>query len=296
MGNPFFSVVIPSFNRQIELNDCLEKLSHQTFKEFEVIVVDDCSKKPVEIIDNMGLDICLFRNAENKGAAQSRNIGVSKAKAEWIVFLDDDDTFENDKLEVIYNIVNNNIDINFIYHPAKCHMVYQKFTYVTSPEVKVENITLQRSLLANQIGGMPMISIKKELFLSVDGLSTEIKALEDYEFLLKLIKSNNMRAYYLDKALTNCFFYTKRSSVSKNIPNTEDAINFIRQKYLDHSNGLNVNANNMRAYAHLMNLSRLSAKYYLQNFYLTRNITYAIKALLSFINPNFLISLRKYVK
>lgn len=291
-----FSIVIPSFNRQVELNDCLKKLTHQTFKAFEVIVIDDCSEKTVEIIDHMGLDIHLFRNIENQGAAQSRNIGVSKATTEWIVFLDDDDQFENDKLEVIYNIVNNNMDINFIYHPAKCHMVYQKFTYATHPETKVENITLESSLLANQIGGMPMIAIKKELFLSVGGLSTEIKALEDYEFLLKLIKSNSMRAYYLDKALTNCFFYTKRSSVSKNIPNTEDAINFIHQKYLDYSDSFIINANNMRAYAYLMNLSRVSAKYYWENFLLTRNITYAIKALLSFISPNFLIGLRRYIK
>lgn len=290
------SIVVPSYNRNSELLQLLDSLSEQTFQNFEVVIVDDCSSEMVKIADNYTFPIKLVRNKINQGASVSRNIGVQYANYEWVLFLDDDDRFDVKKCEIITDIIQKHIDINFIYHPAICHMVYQKFIYVTKPEKNVGNISLERSLLSNQIGGMPMIAIKKELFLSVGSLSTEIKALEDYEFLLKLIRSNNMKAYYLDKALTNCFFYTKRSSVSKNVLHTENAIDFIGEKYPEYSFNFAVNANNMKAYAYLMNLSRLSAKFYWKNYVLTKNIIYVIKALMAFISPNFLVSLRRYIQ
>lgn len=296
VNNNLFSIIIPSYNRNIELLKLLDSLEQQTIKNFEVIVVDDCSSKSIIIDKVYSYNINLIRNKINQGASISRNIGVQHANHEWVLFLDDDDKFDARKCEVIEDIILNNIDINFIYHPAICHMVYQNFSYLTKPEKEINKINLESMLLSNQLGGMPMIAIKRELFLSVGGLSTEIKALEDYEFLLKLIRSNNMKAYYLDKALTNCFFYTKRSSVSKNVLHTESAINFIGEKYPEYSFNFAVNANNMQAYAYLMNLSRLSAKFYWKNYVLTKNIMYVIKALIAFTSPNFLISLRRYIK
>lgn len=291
-----FSIIVPSYNRNSEVLQLLDSLTRQTFQNFEVVIIDDCSKISVKVEKKYPFSVKLVRNQINQGASISRNIGVQQASYDWVLFLDDDDRFHSKKCEIISDVINKNQMINFIYHSAFCHMVYQNFTYKTSPEKIVANICLEKMLLVNQIGGMPMIVIKKQLFIAVGGLSKEIKALEDYEFLLKLVISGRLNAYYIDEPLTDCFFYTQRNSVSKNIPNTYSAIKYIYHKYgVYYPINFKINANNMLAYAHLMNLSSKAVENYWDNFLLTKNIKYIIQLIVCYISPNLLINLRKYI-
>lgn len=96
--NPTISIVIAIFNRKDELFELLSSLSHQTDKDFEVIIVDDGSKialqPTVDLFQDM-LDIQLFRK-ENSGPGLSRNYGARRAKNDWLVFVDSDVIVEND--------------------------------------------------------------------------------------------------------------------------------------------------------------------------------------------------------
>jgi GT2 family glycosyltransferase len=91
---PEVSVVVATFNRQQSLNRCLEALTQQTLRDFEVIVVDDHSTLPVEsnIEDNIAgrLNLRVIRLEQNSGPARARNVGVSAATAPYIAFVDDD--------------------------------------------------------------------------------------------------------------------------------------------------------------------------------------------------------------
>ena len=104
MNNPKISVIIPCYNVQDYLNDCLDSVLNQTFKDFEVICVEDGSndKTPYILQDYEG-KICVIHNKDNKGLAESRNIGLNSARGEYIYFLDSDDTISPDCLEVLYN-------------------------------------------------------------------------------------------------------------------------------------------------------------------------------------------------
>ena len=104
------SIIIAIFNRKDELFELLNSLSHQTDKEFEVIIVDDGSKidlRPTVETFNEMLKIQFFRK-DNSGPGLSRNYGARRAKSDWLVFVDSDVIVEKDYIE---NIKNNIVEI-----------------------------------------------------------------------------------------------------------------------------------------------------------------------------------------
>lgn len=85
------SVIIPSWNRKEELKKCLDKIKEQTFKDYEVIVVDNNSSDGTrEMIKDNFPKFKIIALNENVGAARARNIGIKKAKGELLWFLDSD--------------------------------------------------------------------------------------------------------------------------------------------------------------------------------------------------------------
>lgn len=292
-----FSIIVPSYNRKEEIPALLESLEQQTIYHFEVIIVDDYSVEPVEIKKLYPFPVNIIRNLENKGAAESRNIGVQSAKNEWLLFLDDDDRFAYNKCEQLAKAIAENPACNFIYHAAKCEMINEGFSYTTSP-FPPEKLTLETILMANKMGGMPMMCIKKSFYVELGGLDTNLKSLEDYEFALKLVSSPNLNAVLLNESLTVCAFHTQRSSVSTNTANTEKAIELIGQKYVkteQQKHNFAINSLYMLAYPNAMNLSRKAASYYFKMFKLSHNLKHLVIAIVSFISPRLAINLKRFV-
>ncbi len=89
---PFVSVVIPTYNRPYPLAELLEALSRQTYRHFEVIIVND-GGIPVHDVAALypELDICLIDRRDNEGHVAARNEGVKAARGEFIMLCDDDD-------------------------------------------------------------------------------------------------------------------------------------------------------------------------------------------------------------
>ncbi|WP_325984396.1 glycosyltransferase [Providencia stuartii] len=231
---------------------------------------------------------------KNLGPAGARNIGANLAKYEWILFLDDDDNFTNDKLEIIFNEINYS-NYNFIYNKSIIFMVNEKCSYETSQR-DISNIENPIEMIKkfNFIGGTPNFSIKKSLFLSSGGFNIKLRAIEDYEFLIRLIKQNNIKIGFINKPLTNCFYVTKYSSVSKNIQNIIDAGHWIMRNHNDIDiNKFKSNLNLMLAHAQLMSLSRKSSIYYLLSILHGDNkMKSLLQSFISLLSPSFLIKLR----
>ncbi len=109
-----FSIIVPSYNRHTEIPALLASLTEKTQQNFEVVIVDDCSQTPVIVTENYGFHVQVIRNAQNQGAAESRNIGACHAQHEWLLFLDDDDRFAPEKCAMLMESIKANPDINFI--------------------------------------------------------------------------------------------------------------------------------------------------------------------------------------
>lgn len=91
------SIIIPTYNEKKVLEECIESLGAQTYKEFEIVVVDDGSTDGTpEIIQNLQktLPNFLALSQNHKGAGAARNLGAHKAKGEILVFVDSDMTFD----------------------------------------------------------------------------------------------------------------------------------------------------------------------------------------------------------
>ena len=102
-NTPRVSVVIPVFNSEQYIEKAITSVLHQSEKNIELIVVDDCSTDASwEIIRSIAASdnrIHIFRNATNKGVARARNIGLEQSAGEFIAFLDGDDYWFPEKLE-----------------------------------------------------------------------------------------------------------------------------------------------------------------------------------------------------
>ena len=110
------SVIVPVYNVEKYLKKCLSSIMKQTFKNFEVIIVNDGSPdNSQDIIDSFKKrypkKIKAFKK-ENGGLSSARNYGLEKASGDYVVFLDSDDWFEPDYLEKMYNIaIRDDLDI-----------------------------------------------------------------------------------------------------------------------------------------------------------------------------------------
>ena len=93
---PFVSVIIPAYGRPAFLGDALRSVLRQGYQALEVVVVDDASPEPVEIVDDERIRV--VRAAENGGPAAARNLGVEHARGQLLLFLDDDDTWTPERL------------------------------------------------------------------------------------------------------------------------------------------------------------------------------------------------------
>lgn len=98
-NNPFFSIIVPAYNVQQYLEKSLNSILSQTFKDYEIVLVNDCSTDNTEQLCNQYRNnhnqIKYIKNKENIGLAATRNVAMQNSTGDWFVFLDSDDFFSD---------------------------------------------------------------------------------------------------------------------------------------------------------------------------------------------------------
>lgn len=96
------SVVIPAYNREETIINCLDSIVNQTYKPYEIIVVDDGSTdRTVDLVEEYAkFPVKLIKSGKNAGAQAARNIGIKTAQGDWIAFNDSDDIWLPEKLSI----------------------------------------------------------------------------------------------------------------------------------------------------------------------------------------------------
>ncbi|WP_317259234.1 glycosyltransferase family 2 protein [Bacteroides fragilis] len=207
---PFFSVIIPCYNSRSYLNNTIRSLEQQTFMDFEVILVDDCSTDDTylyceERARESDIDIRVYKNSRNCGPGFSRNVGIKKAKGHFICFCDSDDWYEKKFFELIYQaILDTNADIVF-YNYYRCFSSAQTCKKVlinhTAPFV---NCKTKADYIALATDSLCSIVVKHELFSEVsianlynaeDAITIPIliTAAEKFSFLSEPLYNYNYR-------------------------------------------------------------------------------------------------------
>ncbi|WP_188399489.1 glycosyltransferase family 2 protein [Sporomusa sp. GT1] len=114
--NPKISVIVPVYNTELYLRECMESLLSQSLKEIEFICIDDastdCSYEILCEYTERDSRIRLIRNPNNAGVGETRNKGIDHARGECLYFMDSDDTLESHALEKLYEQLHiNQLDI-----------------------------------------------------------------------------------------------------------------------------------------------------------------------------------------
>ena len=181
-SSPKVSVVIPVFNGERFIGDAIRSALGQTFRDFEIIVVDDGSIDQTEKIVRQFSDRVAYHRQENRGAAAARNLGVMCASGEWIAFLDADDIWYPQKLAVQFEAVAMNPAIAFVYSDMDTIDVHEAIlqrnfltTQVTT-QVKRRRRKKNQDLASLVFGSQPFpypstVLLKRELFSQSGGFS-----------------------------------------------------------------------------------------------------------------------------
>lgn len=104
---PFFSVIIPLFNKEKFVENAVKSILEQTFSDFEIIIVEDCSSdNSWDVVLKINSDkIKIIKHKKNKGLSASRNTGIKNSNANYVTFLDADDVWKSNYLEKIHDLI-----------------------------------------------------------------------------------------------------------------------------------------------------------------------------------------------
>lgn len=201
MGDFFVSVIIPTYNRANDLDRCLKSLQSQTCKNFEVLVCDDGSTDNTEeIVEkyNSTLTIQYIKDENFGGPARPRNNGVKKAKGTVVAFLDSDDWWYPNKLEVSLSYLN---EYDLVYHDLDIYTTEKKSNGVA----KGRNLTgdIAADLIVNGNGIVNSSAVIRKSIVDLVGEITEDKSLiavEDYDYWIRVAKVTN-RLKYIDQSI-----------------------------------------------------------------------------------------------
>lgn len=209
------SVIIPTYNRANLIERSVRSVLSQTYKNIEVIVVDDGSKDNTEeIIKAIGDERIRYYRQENGGAAKARNTGVSLATSEYIAFHDSDDVWREDKLLKQMNFLNENPQYGMVY----CDFMFHKMDGSSSIIPNDVNIIGELdgdiffTLLINNTVGAPTMLLRKNLFENLGGFDTSLSCLEDWDFAIRF--SENYYIGYINEVLMDA--YQQADGVSSN--------------------------------------------------------------------------------
>ena len=217
---PLVSIVIPTYNHGNYIGKAIKSLINQTYQNWEAVIIDNHSTDQTyqEIKNYSDSRIKYFEINNNGVIAKSRNYGISISKGDWIAFLDSDDWWTEDKLEVCVNNINDKVD--FIYHDLETIQNKPKFF---SKKRILKGRKLHRPILddllvttikdGNAIGNSSVM-VRKNILSKIGGISENFNLVgsEDYNTWLRIAQITD-QFKYLNKILG--FILIHETNVSK---------------------------------------------------------------------------------
>ena len=215
MINELISVVIPVYNNERYFEKCISSVINQTYKNIEIIIINDCSKDNVENIilkyKNIDNRIIYEKNSKNMGVGYSRNRGIDISKGKYIYFLDSDDYIEYNTLELLYKTIKPTDS----YSCMTC--AYKELDGVINKATRsIEELELLKS---------PSVDIRlfnKSELLKSNIRFSNLRIGEDLEFVFKVLLFNNNVSYINEPLYT--YVMHKDSSINSYNDNQLDTL------------------------------------------------------------------------
>jgi len=232
-NKPLISVIIPTYNRANLLSRAIKSVLNQIFKDFEIIVIDDCSidntEEVIKKFQEQDKRIRYIRHEKNKEAAMTRNTGIKVAKGEYIAFLDSDDEWLPEKLEKQFALFRKNEKLGFV--SCNALIIDEKSKegrkYIMP---RYKNI-LEKLLESNFIDSTSSVVIRKDVLNEVGYFDEKIKIGEDWDMWIRIAQK-----YEFDFVKKPLFrYYLHQNNITKTTSNLRKAKDKERiiEKYKD---------------------------------------------------------------
>ena len=220
------SVIINVYNGEKFINKCLDCIINQTYKNLEILVINDGSTdNTLSIIKEYKDKRIKVITTENKGLSLSRNVGIDNAKGKYLYFIDVDDFIELDTIEYLYNLIKKyNVDIS----TCKCVDIYDYNFKIRNKKEKIKVIDSREMLKKILLSTNRTVTIwnklyKKELF---NNLKFENRLMDDLSITHKLAIRSNMIIY--SNQIKYYYLRHKNATTAKEIKDIERSIDYYK--------------------------------------------------------------------
>lgn len=286
-----FSVIIPYYKKRKYIERCLDSVLNQTFKDFEIILVDDGSDDDIEqLLGQKFPEVNLYKQ-KNQGVSSARNKAIAHASHDYIAFLDGDDCWNPLYLEFASQVINSNKDTKIVGSGFIFNFEVSKQELVLKYR-KIENY-FSTSHIRNLIFLTSATIINKQFFVNNKGFFENFNSEEDIDVWFRVMISDgsafeilNKMVYYsqeddnqltrqpksLDKSLLSCFFQTYQPLFNRyQDKKFEKFVNFfVLFKLIHYYNKNDINKAKLVFEKRTMKLFFASLPYYVPDFLLLK--------------------------
>lgn len=234
-NRPTVSIIIPTYNRSQLIGRSIKSVLNQTYRNFELIIVDDGSVDDTEKVVAGFKDerIRYVRREKNGGEAAARNTGIKAAKTDYIAYQDSDDEWLPEKLARQIELLKDVLPEVGVIYTGFWKMDNQKKTYIPFSWVRQKNGNIHEELLNGNFIGSPVALIKKECFDKVGPFDERLRNLVDWEMWLRISKLYHFRC--IDEPLAIAHYDS--DNVSYNPGSLIEALEIVLEKHRDKFEG-----------------------------------------------------------
>lgn len=226
------SIIIPTYLRTGEkLEQALQSVFNQTYKNLEVIVVDDNNDKKYSEDITRTLkkypEVMYISHGINKGACAARNTGILNANGDFIAFLDDDDTWEPEKIEKQIEKFRDP-RVGLVYCGIKYY--YEKKNKTVYKFAKKSNQPCKDLLIKNFIGSTSCGVVRKSCAIDVGMFDTNLKSGQDLDFWFRIAEKYEID--FVKECLLNYTVYNN-GTITSNFHNRLESNIYLKKKYAE---------------------------------------------------------------
>ncbi|MDD3878171.1 MAG: glycosyltransferase family 2 protein [Bacteroidales bacterium] len=233
MQDIFFTIIIPTYNRASLLKRAVESVIIQTFKNWELIVVDDGSTDNTkDVIAAINNNKIRYIYQENKERSAARNKGIDLSKGHYICFLDSDDYFLENRLDLLHKeIVNRNFPQAFIFTGLK---------YINGPVLSYSDLEIKShknilDYLTYTIIGVPQVCIHKNI-LRTYRFNEMFRIAEDTELWLRIAQNSEV-LYFEDQITVIATEHEERSVNERRYNSGQDQLRTLKHIFSSSHSG-----------------------------------------------------------
>ena len=206
---PDVSVIIPTYNRAELLKRAIQSVLHQTYQDFDIVVIDDASTDDIRgMVESFNDDrIHYIRHGSNRGPSASRNTGIRATKAKYIAFIDSDDEWLPEKLEKQLAIFETASERVGVVYTAFWRIAEQGQTYFPWLNMSQRGGDIHDALMNENFITTSVVVIRRDCFEKTGMFDEGFPMWEDWELWIRVSKHYQFR--FIDEALAK--------PISKNI-------------------------------------------------------------------------------